>query len=387
LSRYHSYLRSAVSILEQYKGQEPFAGWLKKYFAQHKKFGSGDRKQVGRLCYAFFRCGKMQADRPLEERILTSIFLCSKEPDPVLGECKPEWNERILLPLMEKLKVTGLENDTNLIFPFNHERSTEAANADFELSHLQQPSLFLRIRPGCADQVIHILQQAQIHFEQLSPTALALPNSAKADSVLEPDSMSVVQDFSSQRIADLLPFADLGKPLMVWDCCAGSGGKSLLVHDTYPDVLITATDRRDQILFNLLQRFRTAGVKNYKAYTADLSKTLPKDPGRFDLVLADVPCSGSGTWGRTPEQLVYFDEQKVSEYSALQQEIALRAATAVKPGGHFLYITCSVFRAENEDVAELLQQKAGLVPLKSGLITGYAQKADSLFAALFQKPL
>lgn len=329
----------------------------------------------------------MHAAHTTEERILTAVFLCSKEPDPVLGVCKPEWNERILLPLSEKLHTAGLDNETDLIFPFGHLRSDGADNTDFMLSHLQQPSLFLRIRPGCTDKVLHILQQAQIPFEQISPTALALPNSAKADSVLEPDSMTVVQDLSSQRIADMLPFADLGKPLMVWDCCAGSGGKSLLVHDTYPDVLITATDRRDQILFNLLQRFRTAGIKNYKAFTADLSKPLSKDPGRFDLVVADVPCSGSGTWGRTPEQLVFFDEQKVVEYSALQQEIALRAAASLKPGGHFLYITCSVFRSENEEVVEVLQQRTGMTLQKSGLIAGYAQKADSLFAALLQKPL
>lgn len=387
MSRYYSYLRSAETILEQYRGAEPFAGWLKRYFIQHKKFGSGDRKQVSRLCYSYFRCGHLLASGPAEERILLGIFLCSHEPDPVLAEFKPEWDRAILLPVEEKIRMAGLTHAIPQVFPFGLPRSTGAEDQAFILSHLQQPELFLRIRPGCEDKVTGILQKALITYRQVSRTCLALPNSTKVDTVLEPDSMTVIQDLSSQRIAELLPFADIKKPLMVWDCCAGSGGKSLLIHDNYPDVLLTATDRRDNILFNLLQRFRTAGIQNYKAFAADVSKPLLKSPGMFDLVIADVPCSGSGTWGRTPEQLVYFDQQKIAEYHALQLEIAVNAAKYIKRGGHLLYITCSVFRMENEEVVAEIVQRTGLQLQKSTLLAGYSEKADSLFAALLQHPL
>ncbi|HEV7781947.1 MAG TPA: Fmu (Sun) domain-containing protein, partial [Chitinophagaceae bacterium] len=84
MSRYHSYLNSAVSILKSYDGAEPFASFLKKHFAQHKKFGSRDRKQVGHLCYCYFRLGKALAKAPIDEKILLGLFLSSDAPHEVL---------------------------------------------------------------------------------------------------------------------------------------------------------------------------------------------------------------------------------------------------------------------------------------------------------------
>ena len=68
MSRYHSYINSAKQILELYKGDEPFASFLKKYFGANKKFGSKDRKQVSHLCYCFFRLGKTAMALQIEER-------------------------------------------------------------------------------------------------------------------------------------------------------------------------------------------------------------------------------------------------------------------------------------------------------------------------------
>jgi len=57
MSRYFSYLNSTKGILSAYNGEEPFASFIKKYFAVHKKFGSRDRKQISHLCYCYFRLG------------------------------------------------------------------------------------------------------------------------------------------------------------------------------------------------------------------------------------------------------------------------------------------------------------------------------------------
>src|SRR5258705_12128623 len=95
MNRYHSYLNNATQILEQYKGEEPFASFLKKYFLGQKKYGSTDRKQIAHLCYCYFRLGKLLLNIPIEERILISLFLCSNKPNEILQQLKPEWNKSV----------------------------------------------------------------------------------------------------------------------------------------------------------------------------------------------------------------------------------------------------------------------------------------------------
>ena len=107
----------------------------------------------------------------------------------------------------------------------------------------------------------------------------------------------------------------------------------------------------------------------------------------FDLIMADVPCSGSGTWSRTPEQLYYFELAKIDEYAKLQKSILKNVIMALKPGGYFLYITCSVFKKENKDAVNFLLENFNFKVLKMELLKGYEMKADSMFAALLQKQL
>jgi len=78
--KYFSHLNSAAEILHLYKGAQPFHHFIKDFFRQHKKYGSKDRKNISQLCYAFFRTGKMFDGLPIEERIISSLSLCSSEP-------------------------------------------------------------------------------------------------------------------------------------------------------------------------------------------------------------------------------------------------------------------------------------------------------------------
>jgi 16S rRNA (cytosine967-C5)-methyltransferase len=105
--RAYSYLRSAIQILSEYKGEEPFASFLKKYFSQNKKYGSKDRKRVSHLCYCYFRLGKAGLDPAIEERILIGLFLCSDAPNEMLEQLKGEWNEKVGLPVREKLLIVN----------------------------------------------------------------------------------------------------------------------------------------------------------------------------------------------------------------------------------------------------------------------------------------
>jgi 16S rRNA (cytosine967-C5)-methyltransferase len=105
----------------------------------------------------------------------------------------------------------------------------------------------------------------------------------------------------------------------------------------------------------------------------------------YDLIIADVPCSGSGTWGRTPEWLRFFDTTAIDTYSELQKKIVTHAIPHLVERGYFLYITCSVFRKENEEVVEFIQANTALELVKTAVLKGYHRKADTMFAALFRK--
>ena len=69
--------------------------------------------------------------------------------------------------------------------------------------------------------------------------------------------------------------------------------------------------------------------------------------GTFDLVLVDAPCSGAGTWRRTPEAKWRLTPQRLSDLVDLQAEILTQAARHVAPGGTLLYMTCSLLAREN----------------------------------------
>ncbi|HEY1201479.1 MAG TPA: Fmu (Sun) domain-containing protein, partial [Niastella sp.] len=172
----------------------------------------------------------------------------------------------------------------------------------------------------------------------------------------------------------------------IWDACAASGGKSILAFDTFKQPHLTVSDIRQSILINLEKRFATAGIKNYNSFVGDLSaSTFNIRNSAFDIIITDVPCSGSGTWSRTPEQLYYFEPQQINKYSALQKNIVSNAIPYLKPGGFLLYCTCSVFKKENEEVVDFIQQQHSLQLKQLTLFTGYTMKADTLFGAVFQK--
>lgn len=389
MSRYHSYINSATEIIGQYNGGEPFASFLKKFFSQHKKYGSKDRKQISHLCYCYFRLGKSVKDLPIDEKILTGLFLCSNQSNDILQALKPVWNERISSSVEEKIKLISHPVLVEKIFSWHNQLSEDIDKNQFTIAHLQQPDLFLRIRLGKEKIVAQKLSNAGVSFSAMTGNCLALLNASKIDTILELDKEVVVQDYSSQRVGELLQYfkpQTSNSKISVWDCCAASGGKSIMAKDILGDIDLTVSDVRESILVNLQKRLEIAGIKNYKSIIADLSKPAGtfKD-NSYDLIIADVPCSGSGTWSRTPEQLVYFDEKQIEEYASLQKKIISTIVSKLKLGGHLLYITCSVFEKENENAVNFIGEKFKLDLIKSELLKGYDKKADTMFAALFQK--
>ncbi len=333
----------------------------------------------------------MAAGLPVDERIVLALFLCTGQPDEMLSALKPEWSEYVTISLQEKIEKSDVSFSITEIFPWNSE-ITEAVDYDkFCSSFLIQPDLFIRLRPGYEKTVPEKLKAAAIPFSVVHSSCLELSNSSKVDSVMELNKEAVMQDLNSQNVGELFNLVRQGPsdPVKnVWDCCAASGGKSLMLYDLFPGVNITVSDIRENILINLRKRFAQAGITNYKSFIADLSgplKQVKKD--MYNFIIADVPCSGSGTWSRTPEQLYFFRESKIDEYSNLQKKIVSNVIPWLEPGGSLLYITCSVFKKENEGVAAFIKETHGLELKHMQLFAGYDKKADTLFAALFNKPL
>jgi len=395
VSRYHSYINSTKEILIIYKGDEPLSSFLKKYFSANKKFGSKDRKQISNLCYCFFRLGKAVMNTSVEEKILTGLFLCSHKSNEILAALKPDWNDKCELQLAEKLLIINSSLLIQDVFPWKEELSEGIDHEKFCQSFLIQPDLFLRLRPGKEKIVIQELKQAGVDFKMITDTCLALPNASKIDEVIELDKEAVIQDQSSQRtgefikpeILNRIPIA-IGTEISVWDCCAGSGGKSIMAFDIDPKIKLTVSDTRESILANLKKRFNNAGIRNYKSLIVDLSQNRSKIGNlKPEIIIADVPCSGSGTWSRTPEQLYFFQERKIEEYSALQKRIVSNAIAQLQPGGSFVYITCSVYKKENEEVAMYIKENFHLQLKQLEVLKGYDKKADSMFVAVFEKHL
>jgi 16S rRNA (cytosine967-C5)-methyltransferase len=391
--RFLSYLNTAVQLITTYEGTAPFAQHLKQHFTKHKKHGSKDRKLIAQLCYCYFRLGKALGDLSVAEKVKTALFLCQPEVGPWAVLFSTDWLTNWSTETTERVAfVTAQYPSFNVlqIFNWSNTLSIVIEPEAFCISHLIQPAVFVRIRPGKQHKVQQQFQTQQIPYQQVTVDGIALEPSVKLETILQLDKDAVVQDLSSQQIADYLHTIKsalssdaLRKGLKVWDCCAASGGKSILAKDVFQHLQLTVSDIRTTILHNLKQRFAAAGMGPYKMLEVDLtgSNELPDD--RFQLIICDAPCSGSGTWGRTPEQLVHFKSADIAYYASLQRSIVTNAVQRLTDDGYLLYITCSVFKAENEQVVEYISNQLQLHLVSSGIIAGYEKRADSMFAALF----
>jgi 16S rRNA (cytosine967-C5)-methyltransferase len=160
--------------------------------------------------------------------------------------------------------------------------------------------------------------------------------------------LCVIQDEASQIVASLVGAGD-----RILDCCAAPGGKTTAIADRNPDARVTAVDlhpHRARLLRNLLARPAETGSSNVQVVAAD-ARTLPLS-AKFDRVLADVPCSGTGTLSRNPEIKWRLTAEDLADLQARQLAILRAAMAQVATAGRLIYSTCSLEKEENEAVIE-----------------------------------
>lgn len=169
----------------------------------------------------------------------------------------------------------------------------------------------------------------------------------------------VVQDEASQLLVLLAPPAPGARVL---DACAAPGGKATaLAVEMHNQGMLVAADRRVRRLAVLRETLERTGVTCARLLQLDLTRALPLRPV-FDLVVADVPCSGLGTLRRDPDIRWRRRPDDLPRFGAAALEMLEHAAAVVAPGGRLLYATCSSEPEENDAVvAAFLHAHAGFV--------------------------
>lgn len=392
MNRYFSYLKAAQQLISLYKKGEPLHLHLKKYFANNKQMGSRDRRTVTDLCYAYFRLQPLlNSTHDLQHQMLTAAFICGKESKQLAEHLHPEWVSYNELPDMAKMAALEVSNFDQ--FPFFQQLSSKIRQESFCMMLLQQPKVFMRVRPGFQSKVMERLHAEGVSFEQISAHSLAVPPGTSLDQLLKLNKEVVIQDNSSQQVFDFVVNVIrksenyLGRDLYVWDVCAASGGKSILFYDLYrSSVKLTVSDVRENILRNLVVRMTEAGINLHRKFCSDITVNVPLDSDeRFDLIICDVPCSGSGTWARTPEQYAFYEDAAIAGFSLLQRKITLKAAQFLEKNGWLVYITCSAFAAENENNMRQICETGGLVCIQDAYLEGHEQGADTMYYAILKK--
>ncbi len=160
-----------------------------------------------------------------------------------------------------------------------------------------------------------------------------------------------LQDAASQRAVQMVPVAPGARVL---DYCAGGGGKALAFADRH-DAAVFAHDIAAARMADLPDRAARAGVAITRLSPDQLDRHAP-----YDVVFCDAPCSGSGTWRRSPDAKWRLTRDRLDALCAIQNEVIARAATLVAPQGLLAYATCSVLQDENDAVvARFVQAHPG----------------------------
>jgi 16S rRNA (cytosine967-C5)-methyltransferase len=198
-----------------------------------------------------------------------------------------------------------------------------------------------------------------------------------------------VQDEGSQLVAECV---DAAPGMLVVDACAGAGGKSLALASAMEGRgRIVACDVRQRVLDRGLGRSSRARYSCVETVSLPDEGPLPERllalRGKADRVLVDAPCSGSGSIRRTPHGRWRATERELAELPPRQLAILARTAPLVAPGGRLVYATCSLFRAENEDVvARFLSSEPSFSLLPLDAVLGAPRAAsfgDGKFLKLF----
>lgn len=392
---------AAISILDNYLVGTPENKALINWFRGNRFAGSKDRRAIREI---FFKClrFKMSSLWPFEKAgfpqrgryLVIGMLLISREqlnkifddkkysPESFSEDEKTVINSftEILLqaPLSIKFDFPRfLENDLKESFGDSLVENLKSLN--------ERASLFLRVNliKGTNESVIKSLKEEEIKVEivRKSTSGLKVLENAKAVNKSQPYLRGEVeiQDISSQAAVN---FINPKKGIKILDFCAGGGGKTLAMAS------LTLAEGEffvyDTIPSRMIELFKRCGRAGFKA---QLLKTniLESTNQLFDLVVIDVPCSGTGAWRRNPGSKWWLTQEKLDELLIDQRNILLTASKYVKNGGVFAYLTCSVLNKENRGQIDWFLSTNADFWLEKDLLISPFQGGDGFYVSLLKR--
>ncbi len=246
-------------------------------------------------------------------------------------------------------KAVNFEDEIKPVFPVWLEEktsiNTETEKFFFYKSILAESrfDIAINIKKYSRNDVKAKLKKHNIicSYTKNSPVGITINNRIQNNTLIKIKSdMFEVQDEGSQLMTLLI---GVGTNMKIFDMCAGKGTKTILMSNLLKgEGTITANDKIKERLGVLKNRVKDLKLKNIN-FDFDM-----KNKDQFDLILCDVPCSGTGTWRRRPENIIWFNNEDLEKLKFVQNNILLNAAKLCKIGGKIVYITCSVLYDENE---------------------------------------
>lgn len=395
-------LQTVIELADElFAFEQPADNTINRYFRTHRYIGGRDRRFIADTVWQVLRhYGRLSSLTPTEltgraaiaallhyrNKELLSLFNAEQyAPAPLSGK-ETAW----LDSLPAEMPPACLECPDRL--------KNELDAADVEV--MTFPAMTdLRVNTLKADRetVLKRLEQDGIKAEKtpFSPWGIRLAERVNITAhPLFPDGLIEVQDEGSQLVS-LLSQAKAGDTVIDW--CAGAGGKTLALSAMMDaEGTLYAADAFPKRLKDLPERANRAGAANVILLNGY------KDLKSYDLVLVDAPCTGTGTWRRSPDARWRITPEQSAAIVKTQAEILDKAALHVRKGGRLFYITCSLDRAENEDQADaflkrhsdfeaedlspLFNSLTGLqVRTKTVRLRPSELRTDGFFAASFRK--
>ena len=363
----HGFLigQTETLLAEVLKFSGPADAATSRFFRAHPKLGHGERGVIAEAVFAVLR-RRMEFAHLAEggtgspARRLTLLGLMQTAGrtalKPFMSDAENAWLEHVA-----KIDPQSLPLRTRLNLPdWIYQALSKRFEAE-ELAHLaaslNYPApLDLRANPikASRDEVLSALSKAGIEagatpFAPFGVRVVGKPPLTKLDAFQ--DGWLEVQDEGSQLLCSLVA-PKRGE--MIVDFCAGAGGKTLALGAMMRSTgRLYAFDISDRRLAKLKPRLARSGLSNvYPAQIAhERDERIKRLAGKIDRVLVDAPCSGLGTLRRNPDLKWRQSPKAIDELRAKQAAILASAARLLKPGGRLVYATCSLLRAENEDIA------------------------------------
>ena len=379
-------MASAMEALEEMEanwaegGRAPADAVLNQYFRQRRFIGSKDRGEISRVVYAVLRNeaalnwqldqGGLPADprgRVLAESVLLGgaeledmKALCDGQQycpprlsEPELGWIKQQARQPLLTDVMPpavrhhfpEWLMPRLESVFGDQLPDAMAALNEEASVDLRVNTLKTSR----------DELVGALQDAGLEPEPTPHSALGV-RLHKRGALFATEAFRAgwfeMQDEGSQLVAALVQAKPGDKGV---DFCAGAGGKTLALSAQMENRgRILAWDTAGKRLGQMKPRLGRAGVSNVQARVlkSERDNVVKRHRDSADWVLLDVPCTGTGTWRRSPDLRRRTTPEALAEVQTHQRAILESAARLVKSGGRLIYATCSILPEENEQQVE-----------------------------------